>query len=69
MSDVGVVRLLPSEERGTAGTAVGCCRVVAEELGSLVHELPVEDRLVVHRSQTQILVICHDQDDVGSLAA
>jgi hypothetical protein len=64
--DVGIMHLLPPKQRRPARAAESLRGIVVAELGPLGHQLPLHDGHVVHRPQPLVLVIRHDEHDVGA---
>lgn len=67
MSDIGVMHHLASQKRRAARATIGGGGIVVDELGTLRLDFTLKHRLVVHRAQSPVLIVGHNQDDVGWL--
>lgn len=68
MGKVGVVRLLPPKKTGPTWTALSHGGEMVLQGHTLVHELLLDMLLCLERAQLVILIIAHDDDDVGPRA-
>lgn len=64
---VGVVSELSRPKTRPRRTADGCCAVVMLEKGTLIDETFLDEGDVVQGVHPDVLVVCEDEDDVGTL--
>lgn len=69
MRNVSVVRELATEDACAGGAALRSGAIMLSKLNALCEDFPLQDRLEVRRSQSFILIVGQNENNIGLLLA